>query len=121
MGHISEDSQARGECDGMGLELTGPFTGYHNGPTMQVGLWIANDSGLIDTARRIAAINGPRELGRWLGVRMPSEVRYVISERDKAEVIDWAQIAYDLIGEDVEDGPRTRLALGLSGPLGKTR
>jgi hypothetical protein len=121
MGHISTDSQARGACDGMGLELTGPFTGYHNEPTMQVGLWIANDGERSDEARGVALINGPRELARWLGVRMPSEVRYAVSARDLAEIIDWAQIAYDLIGEDYEPQVRERLALGIGGPLGRTR
>jgi hypothetical protein len=121
MGHISTDDQARGACDGMSLQLSGPFTGYHNEPTMQVGLWIANDGALFNQARRVASINGPRELARWLGVRMPSAVSYVVSARDLAEIIDWAQIAYDLIGEDYEPSVRERLALGLRGPLGRTR
>lgn len=118
MGHISEDAMARGACDGMGLALTGPFTGYHNEPTMQVGLWTANDGRLFNEARRVAEINGPLELARWLIVRMPSEVSYCVSRRDLDEVIDWAQIAYDLIGERYEEHVRTRLALG---QMGRTR
>jgi hypothetical protein len=96
----------------MELELTGTFTGYHNGPTMQVGLWIANDGALIDEARRVAMTAGPRALARWLTARLPHGVRYLVSGRDLAEVIDWAQIAFDLIGEDCAPDLRGHLALG---------
>lgn len=112
----------RGGCDGMPLELTGEWTGYNNGATMQVGLWIANDGERIDWARR-HALEGPFYLRQvLLGLMRDSyrdETRHELVEENLSlpalvwlaatrseggtASIDWAQITYDLVGSEPDE------------------
>jgi hypothetical protein len=115
---MSEDD-IRGGCAGMPLELTGEFTGYNNGATMQVGLWIRNDGDYIAWARR-HAYDGPFYLRQVLTSLMQDSYRdakhrslpeemfdlpasvWLAAMRSEGgtESIDWAQIAHDLTSED---------------------
>lgn len=95
----------RGTCDGMPLELTGEFTGYNNGATMQVGLWITNDGEHIGWARS-QALSGPAHLRRELCrlLRDSQEPHIVLTfyaamnaSGGGFESIDWAQICFQLV------------------------
>jgi hypothetical protein len=109
----------RGGNDSAPLELTGPFTGYNNGATMQVGLWIRNDGEYIEWARRHAQ-EGTTYLRHVLtsllhesyrdaqrrGLRedelsLPASVwQAAMRSEGGPDSIDWAQIAYDLLDTD---------------------
>lgn len=118
------------------LELTGEFTGYNNAATMQVGLWIRNDGEHIGSARYQAMTYGPRRLAvlllhilsnAWHNApgSAPAQVHDLfINGELRQDTIDWAQIAYDLIGEEpdeaelaeaVEAGARDGLIVTASG------
>ncbi len=110
----------RGGCDGLPLTLTGGWTGYNNGPTMQVGLWIRNDGEYIDWARR-HALEGPVYLRQVLSSLMedapagtaPDLAWQAASESGGLIDVDWAQICYDLVfaEPDDEDLREARFAL----------
>lgn len=104
------------------LELTGEFTGYSTGATMQIGLWIRNDSDYIRGAHNWAELSGTRPMAEYLIKILRRSGRYsppgqtfwaVQSDetlRTQREVdmalferVDWAQIAYDLIGSEPTD------------------
>lgn len=94
------------------LALTGEFTGYNNGATMQVGLWIANDSEHYHFARTVIATRGAAGLAEYLTGVMRRAARSSApglahgaaaeSEGGLASV-DWAQIACDLLGDEPSD------------------
>lgn len=102
----------RGDCDGMPLELTGKWTGYNNGATMRVGLWIRNDGEHIGTARA-AALQGPLALRECLLGLMTFGVPYAPAAHQAGQAaarseggwpsIDWAQITYDLVGNEPDE------------------
>jgi hypothetical protein len=112
----------RGGCQGMPLELTGEWTGYNNGATMQVGLWIANDGEYIDWARRHAQ-EGPFYLRQVLtslmkgmyrdetrnelvegNLSLPASVWLAVTRsQGGSPAIDWAQITYDLAGSEPDE------------------
>jgi len=102
----------RGGCSGMPLEMTGEWTGYNNGATMQVGLWIRNDGEHIGTARA-AALEGPQALRECLTGLMTFAVPYAPAAHQAGQAagrskggwssIDWAQITYDLVGSEPDD------------------
>lgn len=99
-----------GRGAGASLELTGPFTGYANGPTMQIGLWICNDGDRIDDARTAVLHGGAMVLAQHLGpiiryfpVGAPAAVRDTVTLRDLIDNVDWAQIAYSLLDSDPTD------------------
>lgn len=97
------------------LELRGEFTGYNNGPTCQVGLWIANDSEYIQQAQFIATAHGPERLARRLlhvmandwhnrpGSTASLTYDYFQDGSHDKERIDWAQIAYALIDDEPDE------------------
>jgi hypothetical protein len=100
----------RGTCDGMPLELTGEFTGYNNGATMQVGLWITNDGEHIELARQ-AAFDGPASLREVLtnllqGSQEPRIVLTFYAAMNASggfDSIDWAQLTYSLVFVEPSD------------------
>lgn len=103
------------------IELNGPYTGYNNGPTMQVGLWITNDGAEIEKARAVAREGGPDGLQDHLSHRIRNwhtadnadlvrGVDYRLSDRDLDEVIDWAQVAYALLFSREDEQSRAAVA-----------
>jgi hypothetical protein len=105
------DLGLRGGCDDTPLDLTGEFTGYNNGATMQVGLWITNDGEHIEAARR-AASNGPQALKDHLVPVMrdapfPSAAHSTwdaaVASGGGIPAVDWAQICFDLVFVEPDD------------------
>ena len=128
---MSED-QFRGGCDGMPLQLTGAWTGYNTGATMQVGLWIANDGDHILWARR-AAMEGPVSLRQALTglmrglyrdakhqglaeemLSLPASVWVAVLRSDGGPAsIDWAQICFDLVYAEPDEQDMAREEWGV--------
>jgi hypothetical protein len=106
------DIDLRGGCAGLPVGLHGEFTGYNNGPTMQVGLWITNDGEHYSMAWHHALNYGPAGLAhRLLHIladslhnRPGSAAAQVYDLFQKGiyrkEEIDWVQIAHALIGDE---------------------
>lgn len=94
------------------LGLRGEFTGYNSAETMRVGLWITNDGEHSEAARWYATERGTAQAARRLLRLMandwhnrPGSTAALVyglfgpGRLDPAR-IDWAQIAYSLIGGD---------------------
>lgn len=101
----------RGGCSDMTLDLTGAWTGYNTGPTMQVGLWINNDGEFIGAARVLAA-QGTKGLQSWLMHVMSSAdpdsapgmtLTAVLEHQNGWMRIDWAQVCFSLLDRDPEE------------------
>jgi hypothetical protein len=115
----------RGGCDGMPLILTGEFTGYNNGPTMQVGLWIANDSEYYEAAR-LSALDGPEELRLYLLAVMldaplgsaPWQVGEAMTDAGGMDAVDWAQICYSLVFVEPDDEDLAEAKFALAARMG---
>jgi hypothetical protein len=112
----------RGGCASHPVGMAGQYTGYNTPATEQVGLWIRNDAEYIDVARRYAEEHGPERLaGRLLHImandwhnRPGSAAAAAYHRFQKGELseeaIDWAQIAYDLIGDEPDQDDLDRAA-----------
>lgn len=111
-----DEIDMRGGCGHLPLELTGDWTGYNNGPTKEVGLWIRHDGERIKQARRAAVQEGPHGLALHLTAIMAQSFLQagedeqpgaVFKAMDAVEYqgqkVDWSQIAYDLVGDEPDD------------------
>jgi hypothetical protein len=112
----------RGGCAGHPICLAGQYNGYNTPATEQVGLWIRDDAEYVDVARRSAKEHGSERLAWRLLHIMANDwhnrpgsaaaAAYHCFQRGELgeETIDWAQIAYVLIGEEPDQDDLDRAA-----------